>query len=105
MAEAESGFFRGAGGGIFELPLPLSENFQSQLTRGQLTRVSADGSQYEEPADDDAEPAEPAEPAAPAKSAVKDEWIGYARSVDPDLSIDDADAMTKNDLIEKYGPK
>lgn len=101
MAEVETGFFRGAGGGVFELPLPLSENFENQRIRGQLTRVAPDGSQYEEPSEVD----EPVELVAPAKSATKDEWVGYALKVDPDLTVDEADAMTKNDLFEMYGAK
>ena len=89
----ETGYFRGAGGAIVELPVPLSENLQYQAARGQLTRVNADGSQFEEPA--------PVK--RPADSASKPEWVGYAVSLG--ASVDDADAMTKNDLIEKYGAK
>lgn len=48
------------------------------------------------------DPDAPNEP--PAVSALKAEWVGYATRVhgaDPD----EAEAMTKTDLIEKYGPK
>jgi hypothetical protein len=102
MDEQETGFFRGAGGGIFELSLPLSENFENQRIRGQLVRVDENGGPYEpEPA----KAAEPAGPGRPPVNATKNEWVGYAVAVDPDLTVDDADAMTKNDLIEKYGAK
>jgi hypothetical protein len=102
MDEQETGFFRGAGGGIFELPLPLSENFENQRIRGQLVRVNENGGPYEpEPA----KAVEPAGPVRPPVNATKNEWVGYAVAVDPDLTVDDADAMTKNDLIEKYGAK
>lgn len=95
MSAPETGFFRGAGGGVFELPLPLSENFEHQAARGQLVRVTADGEPYEEAT----------EPKRPADSAGKPAWVGYALAVDPSLTVDDADAMTKNDLIEMFGGK
>jgi hypothetical protein len=98
MAAAETGFFRGAGGGIFELSLPLSENFEQQRVRGQLVRVDENG----DPWTDQAAPADDG-PVRPPVNAPKNEWVGYAVAVDADLTIDDADAMTKNDLIEKYG--
>jgi hypothetical protein len=98
MAAAETGFFRGAGGGIFELSLPLSENFEQQRVRGQLVRVDENG----DPWTDQAAPVADG-PVRPPVNAPKNEWVGYAVAVDADLTIDDADAMTKNDLIEKYG--
>lgn len=102
MDAQETGFFRGAGGGVFELPLPLSENFENQRVRGQLVRVNEDGSPYEPPEET---PALEDGPARPPVNASKNEWVGYAVAVDADLTVDDADAMTKNDLIEKYGSK
>jgi len=101
MAAAETGFFRGAGGGIFELPLPLSENFEQQRVRGQLVRVDENGDPW---TDQTSAPAVDG-PARPPVNAPKNEWVGYAVAVDPDLTVDDADARTKNDLIEKYGSK
>jgi hypothetical protein len=101
MAAPETGFFRGAGGGVFELSLPLSENYENQRVRGQLVQVAnAAGDPLDPPG---AEDPEPDGPVRPPVSAVKNEWVGYAVAVDPDLTVDDADAMTKNDLIEKYG--
>ena len=96
MAAPETGFFRGSGGAVFEFALPLTDVQQYQLGRGELTRVNEDGSPYA---------AETEQPKRPADTAAKAAWVGYARAVDPGLSIDDADAMTKNDLIEKYGAK
>lgn len=98
MAETETGFFRGSGGAVFEFALPLTDVQQYQLDRGELVRVNADGSAYTDAAVDES-------PKRPADSASKTAWVGYARAVDPELSVDDADAMTKNDLIEKYGSK
>jgi hypothetical protein len=98
--EPETGHFRGAGGGIFEMPLPLSENMQNQLTRGELTRVNADGSAYEAHGAMDLTNGTMR---VPGVNAPKNEWVGYA--VSQGVSINDADAMTKNDLIEKFGKK
>jgi hypothetical protein len=95
MADPEIGYFRGSGGIVFDFALPLSEQQQHQLTRGELVRVNEDGSAYTE--------SEPLR--QPALNASKAEWVGYARAVDPELRIDDADAMTRNDLAEKYGSK
>jgi len=115
----ETGFFRGAGGGIFEMSLPLPEIYEEQVTRGQLTRVNADGSPYEAAAETEvvevpAEGGPAGDPPAderpamdlvegtirrPGVNASKNEWVGYA--VSQGMSVDDADAMTKADLIEK----
>lgn len=93
MTAPEIGYFRGSGGIVFDFALPLTEQQQHQLTRGELVRVNEDGSAYTE--------AEP--PKQPALSASKAEWVGYALAVDKKLNVDDADAMTRNDLAEKYG--
>jgi hypothetical protein len=98
MAAPETGFFRGAGGGVFELSLPLSENFENQRVRGQLVQVNADGEAVRSVA-----PKTRLEPGGEPPVSAKNEWVGYAAAVESDLSVDDADAMTKNDLIEKYG--
>jgi hypothetical protein len=93
MPDPEVGYFRGSGGIVFDFALPLREQQQHQLTRGELVRVNEGGSAY----------TEAAPPKQPALSASKADWVGYARFVDKDLSVDDADAMTRNDLAEKYG--
>lgn len=99
----ENGFFRGAGGVIWEMGLPLREDMREQLTKGYLSRVNEDGSPYVEPTDPAAEGAAKAEvEKPPASNAPKSEWIGYAHRMHG-VSIDDAEAMTKHDLIEKYG--
>ncbi|WP_038843418.1 hypothetical protein [Salinispora arenicola] len=48
------------------------------------------------------EPDAPNEP--PAPSAVKAEWVSYAVRVH-DADPDAAEALTKTDLIETYGPQ
>lgn len=92
-----TGFFRGGGGSIFEMDLPLPEVMAEQVTRGQLSRVNEDGSPYEAHGAMDLTSGEFR---VPGKNAPKNEWVGYA--VSQGMSVDDADAMTKNDLIEKY---
>ena len=89
----------GEGGGIFEMSLPLSEPIEDRLLKGYLKRVNADGTPFEETA----------ERVCPPPYASKGEWVGWAVHAsqiagDP-LSPDDAEALTKQDLIELYGVK
>lgn len=89
---------RGEGGSVFRLALPLHESVADRLARGHLTRVNEDGSEWS----GDAEPSVPSLPAErPAQGAPKAEWVGWA--VAKGARPDDAEAMTKTDLIERYG--
>ena len=103
MAEPEVAYFRTESGLVLDLHLPLPEVMQHKVTRGQLVRVNADGSTYG--ASDDVEAsADTGAPAAtrrPAVNAPKNDWVGHA--VSQGMSVDDADAMTKADLIDKFG--
>lgn len=102
----ETAHFRGEGGAVFEMDLPLSEVMQEKLLKGYLTPVDADGQPNPDagglvgvlpaPGDDGDQP----EP--PARTAPKAEWVGYAVHVGG-MTPDDADAMTKADLIEEFG--
>lgn len=87
----------GEGGGIFEMALPLSEPIEDRLLKGYLKRVNADGTPFRETA----------ERKAPPPYASKAEWVGWAvhvsKSTSDPLSPDDAEALTKTDLIEQYG--
>jgi hypothetical protein len=89
----------GEGGGIFEMSLPLSEPIEDRLLKGYLKRVNADGTPYREKS----------ERVQPAPYASKGEWVGWAVHVsahtDSPLTPDDAEACTKQDLIEQYGVK
>lgn len=98
MGAPEVGYFRGAGGIVFPFHLPLSEQQEQQVTRGELVRVNEDGSPFEAHSTMDLTTGEFRRPGV---NAPKNEWVGYA--VSQGSSVDDADAMTKNDLIEKYG--
>jgi TATA-binding protein-associated factor Taf7 len=90
-------FIRGEGGSIFKMDLPLHETIQDRLLKGYLTRVNEDGSSYVEGQDET--PALPTE--RPAISASKATWVGWA--VHEGMTPDDAEALTKTDLIEKFG--
>lgn len=94
-----SGYFRGSGGQILQMDLPLPEVYADQVTRGQLRRVNADGSDYTGDVDGAAEGAPPVE--RPAQSAQKADWVGWAvaQGADPEAAA----GMTKADLIDRYG--
>lgn len=101
--DAEIIHVRGEGGSVFALALPLSEPISERLAKGHLQRVNEDGSAYTAPADA-AESTVPAPPTEqPPMSAPKAAWIGWA--VVCGATPDDAEAMTKGDLIEKYATK
>jgi hypothetical protein len=98
VADQDTIYVRGEGGSIFRLALPLHESIADRLAKGYLVQVNEDGSPYTgEP--EPSVPALPTEP--PAVSAVKADWVGWA--VACGATPDDAEAMTKADLIEKYG--
>lgn len=88
---AETIHVRGEGGAVIAMDLPLPEAIQERLTKGLLRRVNADGTPYEELAS--------VQP--PAKTASKAEWVGWAVSLG--AAVEDAEGMTKTDLVEKYG--
>lgn len=84
-----TGHFQGEGGVIWEMDLPLPEAIQDQVTKGYLRPVNPDGSPVGE--------AEPVK--RPAANASKAEWVGYAVRKH-DLDPDEAEGLTKQDLIE-----
>lgn len=102
----ETAHFRGEGGQVIEMDLPLDENMQDKLTKGYLRQVNSDGSPLKD------EPVEVEEGSdltngvspKPPVNASKAEWIGYAVTV---LGMDpnDAEAATKQDLIDLANQK
>lgn len=92
-------FIQGEGGGVFELSLPLHETITDKLAKGHVRRVQADGSPYVESDRPDGVPGLPE--SRPAVNAVKAEWVGWA--VVQGMTPDDAEALTKTDLIERFG--
>jgi hypothetical protein len=88
---AETVLILGEGGHIFEMVLPLSEPIADRLLKGYLKRVNVDGSPW----------VEKAEKRKPYANESKNEWVSWA--VHNGMTPDDADAFTKQDLIEKFG--
>lgn len=99
MTDAPTVFIKGSGGGIVEMSLPLHETVAEMLAKGQARRVHADGTPYDENLRPDGVPGLPT--TRPALNAVKAEWVGWA--VANGSTVDDAEALTKQDLIERFG--
>lgn len=101
---APTGWFRGEGGVIFEMDLPLPEAIAQRVRQGAIQRVAGPkGGQYIAEEDDQTPGAPaPAPPTSrPPQSAPKAEWVAWAvvRGADPET----APAMSKGDLIDRYG--
>lgn len=88
------------GGRVRPHRLPLPKPIAGQLARGYVRRVNEDGSNWTpKPETADSEPeAEAKRP--PDPKAPKAEWVGFA--VLQGMEPDDAEAMTKADLIDKF---
>lgn len=97
MPDADTIHILGEGGSIIELALPLHETITDKLARGHIRRVNPDGTEWTGEPDPDV-PAVPTAP--PAASAAKSYWVGWA--VACGASVEDAEAMTKADLVERY---
>lgn len=99
----ESATFIGPSGRLHTIDLPLPSGLAEQETAGVLKRL-----QPETPvvaalmAPPDTDPAEPKRPAVNADKAV---WVAYAIAVDDTLTEADAAAVTKAELIERYGAR
>lgn len=66
----ETGFFRGEGGTVWEMDLPLSGYAAANCEKGLLRRVNPDGSDWEDPTVDVVVPVKKAaKKAAPAPDA------------------------------------
>lgn len=87
----ETVHIRGENGAIFEMSLPLSPPIADRLHRGYLTRVNADGSPR----------VETESRRRPYSNEPKAEWVSWAAH--NGMKPDDADALTKQDLIERFG--
>jgi hypothetical protein len=100
--EVETIHLRGTGGIVWTYSLPLSPEIANQLIRHEMIRVNSDGSPWVEP-----ETGEAPVVARPADGAVKSAWVGYAvwrsEQLGEPITVDAADAMTKTDIIDRYG--
>ncbi|WP_204359840.1 hypothetical protein [Microbacterium sp. PM5] len=93
-------YVQGFAGLPFKLDLPLHEALADQLTKGYLRRVAnLDGDPYVPEEESPEVAALPEE--RPALNANKKTWVGWA--VKNGMTPDDAEALTKTDLIEKFG--
>jgi hypothetical protein len=85
------------GGTIIQMDLPLHEAIADRLAKGHLKLVTADGAPV----------VEKSARTQPAPYAPKGDWVGWAvhvsQSTDSPIEPDDAEALTKQDLIERYG--
>lgn len=98
--EQETIHVRGEGGAVLRLGLPLHETIAERMERGHIVRCNPDGTVPWVPVED--APEAPGLPTQmPATGATKPEWVGWA--VANGAVPDDAEAMTKTDLIERYG--
>lgn len=90
--------FVGEEGAVFTVASSAVTQFiADRLAKGYLKRVNADGTPY----------VEDTVRVQPAPYASKAEWVGWAvhisQSTDSPITPDDAEALTKQDLIELYG--
>jgi len=88
----------GEGGAIFALaPEAVTQFVEDRLLKGYLKRVNADGTPFKEKSDR----------VAPKTTDSKAAWVGWAeyisQSTDSPITSDDAEALTKTDLIEMFG--
>ena len=104
---------------VIGFTLPLDEHAEKQWRAGELVRVHADGTEWDEAEDDPdalAETSDPAGgdpaapggddftlPARPRDSAHRRHWVAYAVELGA-CSQDEADGMTRAQLVELVTP-
>jgi hypothetical protein len=91
--------FVGAGGGVFDIDVPLSEVYQYQFDKGFL-RLAPGENPVDEPDQADTDVADA--PAKPARVDPKADWVTYAELVS-DLPRDELEGMTKAQLVAQFG--
>lgn len=94
----ELAHFKSESGQIIGMDLPLDDHMQDKVTKGYLHRVNEDGTPFV----DHSEGSDLTNgvPPRPAVNAAKAEWVGHAVNV-LGLEPDEAEAMTKQDLIDR----
>lgn len=98
-------YLQGEGGAIFtwdRAKLAKHPPIQQRIEKGHIRLVNADGSRLGSQAADQESASVDGAPARPGERAVKAEWVTYAVNtlgMDPD----DAEAATKQDLIDLAG--
>lgn len=102
----ETAWFRGEGGGEWEMSLPLPEHQQQKADRGALTRITGPGgTEWREPAEQPTAATETPSVvmSKPPVNAGKDVWVAWAVHCGADPVA--AEAMTKAALVDAYTPK
>jgi len=109
---AESIYVRGEGGSIIMMDLPLPEAIQLRVDAGAIVRVNEDGSAWSdsvpeptpEPVSEDAVELarDDVGPVRPERAMPKARWVEYAQLVS-DLTREDAEALTKAELVSRFG--
>jgi len=88
------------------LPKAQAEEWRGEPRQGQdaseFEPHVLPGSEEPTPGDDD-KPKEGEGPEEPNKSASKADWAAYAVATDANLTAEEADKMTRDDLAAKYG--
>lgn len=88
--------FVGAGGGVFDITVPLTEVMRYQFDKG-FIRLADGEAPFGELEDAPESEAGDKPKAADPKSV----WVAHAQS--QGMSHEDADAMTKAELVRKFG--
>lgn len=100
MEAPPTAWFKGEGGVVFEMDLPLPEAIAQRVQMGAIVRVAdADGAPYVPSTEDVEVPGPPT--VRPADSAPKSAWVAWAvaSGADPETT----QGLTKTELVEKYG--
>lgn len=97
MVDVETVFYRVENGTVCEFDLPLKDWAAGRAKTGVWLRVNADGTPWT-PAPDQPPPL----PDLPGRNDPKPAWIGYAVRVGG-MDLDEAEAATKADLIDRFG--
>jgi hypothetical protein len=81
---------------VVEVPSPGMDErtFKGRVDAGELTVLDGDGDGAQGDGGQDSEP--------PSKRAPKEEWVAYASRVH-DIPAEEAEAMTKAELVETFG--
>lgn len=85
----ESIWVKEPGGIPIKMDLPLGEGMAGRLATGSLVQCTADGEIITED-----------KPIRPSVSTAKPEWVGYLVKAHG-YTVDDAEAMTKQDIIDR----
>lgn len=101
MNVAETIWIRGENGALYEFSAPLHESVLDRLGRGDLVRVSKDGSPWHEAGDAEPEDVPPPDaPELPKRAASRAVWQKFA--VSQGMDSHKAAAMTRDDLVEEF---